>query len=128
VSVSLRPRAQVVVVVLLAYAIVTALVIGTYALIAARITYVLPDTSSSLAVTAVTLTAAALARPLPQRVQRAVDRRFDRTRYDQTATVDSFGERVRHLVDSDDVSDELLRIVTWSLQPSSVALLAGSRP
>jgi hypothetical protein len=107
------------------YAIVTALVVATYAVVAAGITSLLPETSSNLAVAAATLTAAALARPLLQRVQRAVDRRFDRNRYDQVETVNAFGERVRHLVDADDVGDDLLSTITGSLQPAHAALRLG---
>lgn len=105
------------------YVIVTALVIGTYVVMVTTITSLLPASSSSLAVAAATLTAAAVVRPLLRRVQRLVDRRFDRTHYNRLATINAFGEQARHLVDSDDVARELLSTVDRSLQPTSVALL-----
>jgi len=104
------------------YAIVTTLVIATYAVVVTTITSLLPDSASSLAVAAATLSAATLARPLLKRVQRVVDRRFDRTRYDQAATVDTFGRDMRNLVDGNDVQARLLTTVGSTLQPATISL------
>lgn len=109
------------------YVIVTALVLATYALVVTAIASLLPDSSSSLAVAAATLTAAALARPLQQRVQRLVDRRFDRTHYNRQATIDAFGELTRRLVDSDEIGYQLDLTIMRSLQPKSSALVLTSR-
>ena len=54
---------------------------------------------STLAVAASTLIAFALFQPLRRRVQRAVDRRFDRARYDGERTAAAFAERLRGQVD-----------------------------
>lgn len=108
------------------YAIVTALVVGTYAVVVTTVTTLMPD-SSNLAVAGATLVAAALARPLLRGVQSAVDRRFDRTRYNQRATVETFGRDVRNLVDADDVQARLLITVGTTLQPATSSLWAARR-
>jgi len=104
------------------YAIVTALVIATYAVVVTTITSLLPDSASSLAVAAATLSAATVARPLLRRVQRVVDRRFDRTRYDQVATADTFGRDMRNLVAANDVQARLLTTVGSTLKPATISL------
>ena len=103
------------------YAIVTGVLLVTYALVVTSVTRLLPD-SSTLAVAAATLAAAAIARPLYRRVQQAVDRRFNRARYDAQLTVDDFGTRLRHEVDTSLVSHDLLDVVHQTLQPSDVGL------
>ena len=54
---------------------------------------------NTLAVAASTLVAFALFQPLRRRVQRTVDRRFDRARYDGQTTTAVFADRVRNEVD-----------------------------
>jgi hypothetical protein len=106
----------------LSYAIVTGLVLVTYALVVTSVTRLLPD-SSTLAVAAATLAAAALARPLLRRVQDVVDRRFDRSRYDAELAVEQFGARLRNEVDPAEVEVLLAEVVTQTLQPTTVRLL-----
>jgi hypothetical protein len=103
------------------YAIVTAAVLVVYAAVIASFTRLVPD-SSDLAVAAATLVAAALARPLLRRVQAAVDRRFNRTRYDAQHTVDTFGSQLRSEIDADTVSGELVWAVRRALEPREVTL------
>jgi hypothetical protein len=103
------------------YAIVTGLVIATYGVVVTAVTRVVPN-SDSLAVAGATLAAAAVARPLLHKVQGAVDRRFNRTRYDAQHTVDRFGEALRHEVDASALEAHLVEAVDQTLQPSQLRL------
>ncbi len=101
----------------ISYAIVTGLLVGMFAGIVVLATHVLPF-SSPVAVAASTLAAAALFNPLRLRVQRLVDRRFNRARYDAEAIVAAFTMRLREAVDLDTVRSELLRAVDGAVQPA----------
>ena len=72
----------------------------------------------SVGVAASTLAAAALFNPLRGRVQRVVDRRFNRARYDAEAIVTAFAVRLRDAVDLDAVQAELLGVVQRTVEPS----------
>ena len=103
------------------YAIVTGCVIATYAAIV-TVASRLFHTNSPVVVAAATLCAAAIARPALRRVQAAVDRRFNRERYDAVHTVDEFGARLTHEVDPDRVSTDLVHVVTNTLEPRDLSL------
>ena len=105
-----------------AYALVTGIVVSCYLAVVTAISHLLPASSSSLAVAAATLTAAALFRPVLVRVQRWVDRRFDRSRYDALREAAAFTVRLRDEVDPDAVGRELLGAVHTTLAPSTSAL------
>ena len=68
------------------------------------------------------LAAAALFTPLRSRVQRQVDRRFNRTRYDADRTVSAFAARLKDAVDQDAVRMDLLSVVQHSLEPTHAAV------
>ena len=76
----------------------------------------------TLAVAASTLAAFALFQPLRRRVQRAVDRRFDRARYDAHRTAETFAERLRDEVDLGAVQVSLTDLVEGSLRPVTLTL------
>jgi hypothetical protein len=105
----------------LSYAIVTGLLVGVYVGLVTLATRVLPF-SSPLGVAASTLVAVALFNPLRRRVQRLVDRRFNRARYDAEATVAAFAHRVRDDVELEAVSSEFIRAVQRSVEPAHVSL------
>jgi hypothetical protein len=103
------------------YVLVSGMLIATYVLLVTEIPRLL-RVSSNLTVAVATLAAAALARPLLSRVQRVVDQRFNRARYDALRTIEEFGSQLRHEVDRDAVADRLIGVVNASLQPEAVTL------
>jgi hypothetical protein len=105
----------------LAYAIVTGLLVGVYAGLVLLTTQVF-QVHTPVAVAAATLAAAALFNPLRRRVQRTVDRRFNRARYDADQTVAAFAARLKDAVELDAVRDDLAGVVHRALEPAHVSL------
>jgi hypothetical protein len=105
----------------LAYVLVTGLLIGVYAGLVLLATHVL-GLHSSVAVAASTLVAAALFNPLRRRVQEAVDRRFNRRRYDADKTIAAFAARLKDAVDLDGVRDDLAGLVHQTLEPAHLTV------
>jgi hypothetical protein len=105
----------------LAYAIVTGLLLGVYAGLVLLATQVLRF-HSSVAVAASTLVAAALFTPLRSRVQRLVDRRFNRTRYDAELMITAFAARLQDATDLDAVRSDLASTVHRALEPAHLSL------
>ena len=111
----------------LAYAVVTGFLIGVYAGLVLLATSVLAF-SSSVAVAAATLTAAALFSPLRRRTQRVVDRRFNRSRYDAEETTAAFAGRLKEAVDLDSVHDDLVNVVQQVLEPAHLSVWISFHP
>jgi hypothetical protein len=105
----------------LAYALVTGLLVGVFAGLVLLTTDVL-SLSSPVAVAASTLAAAALFNPLRQRVQRVVDRRFNRTRYNADRTVAAFAAGLKDAMDVTAVREDLTSVVQQTLEPAHVSL------
>jgi hypothetical protein len=76
---------------------------------------------SPVAVAGSTLVAAALFSPLRSRVQRAVDRRFDRACYDADQMVAAFAARLTGAVDLDAAQTDLAGAVQRALEPAHVS-------
>ena len=114
----------------ISYGIITALLVGIFLAVNLALQAALSSVTSgnALAVAGSTLLAAALFTPVRQRVQRAVDRRFDRARYDADRLAIEFAERLRDEIDLSTLGNELDETVRQAFAPSSVGLwLRGGR-
>ena len=104
----------------LSYAIVTAVLIGVHIALVTLATRILPF-SSPIGVAASTLAAAALFAPL-RRVQRVVDRRFNRVSTTLNPTFQAFADHLKDHVDLEAVISELVHTVQTSVEPTHLAL------
>jgi hypothetical protein len=105
----------------LAYAIVTGLLVGVYLSLVLLASLVRPS-SSPVVVAGSTLIVAALFHPLRRRVQRVVDRRFNRARYNADQIVTAFAARLQDAVDLGTVRDELANAVHAALEPDHLSV------
>jgi hypothetical protein len=110
----------------LAYAVVTGLLVGVYAGLVLLATHVL-SVKSPVAVAVATLAAAALFNPLRHRVQKIVDRRFNRARYDANQMAAAFAARLKDAVDLASVRDDLASAVNQALEPAHVSVWIDER-
>jgi hypothetical protein len=106
---------------------VTGLVVGVYLGCIVLLSQVRP-VRGNVGVAVSVLVAAALFNPLRRRVQAAVDRRFDRARYDAERVVTGFSERLREQVDLDVLGADLLGMVQHVLAPEHVSLWLCDQP
>ena len=106
------------------YAAVTGLLVGAYFGIVLGLQEVFASFGggSDLAIAISTLAVAAAFRPLRSRVQRAVDRRFYRGRYDAQRTLEDFSARLRDEIDIHALHGELTAVVRRTLEPAQVSL------
>jgi hypothetical protein len=110
------------------YTLVTVLLGGVFAGLILLADRVLP-VKGSVAVAVATLVIAALFNPLRRRVQRAVDRRFNRARYDAEAIVAAFSARLSRTIDLDTLRGDLVGVVHEAVQPAHVSVwLPGAGP
>jgi hypothetical protein len=107
-----------------AYGLLTAIVGGLFvAFILVFQAVLAPVTrSNELAVAGSTLLVAALFQPLRRRLQRLVDRRFNRAHYDAERTVAEFAARLRDEVDLQQLSSEITAAVARTVEPTSLLL------
>jgi hypothetical protein len=73
-------------------------------------------------IAASTLAVFALFNPLRRRVQNAVDRRFNRSRYDSRRVMDHFADTLRDQLDANQVVEGWVGVVSETMQPVSVGL------
>ena len=104
-----------------AYALLTVLLGLGYAAVVLGLGRLLGQ-RSSLAVAAATLAVAAVFQPARRRIQRLVDRRFNRRRYDAAHTIEGFAARLRDQVDLTTLTGELLAVVDQTVAPTRASL------
>jgi hypothetical protein len=105
------------------YTLLSAVLVSVYAAGVLGLSRVLAPVGggSDLAVAVGTFAAAAVFQPARRRIQSAVDRRFNRRRYDAVRTIDDFSARLRHEVDLDKLRSDLVDVAR-TVEPASVSL------
>jgi hypothetical protein len=86
------------------------------------------ERTPSWAVAGATLTVAALFQPARRRIQQAVDRRFNRRKYNTAQTIQAFSTRLRDQLDLDTLSAELLAVVDQTMEPTQVSVWLRPSP
>ena len=108
----------------LSWALITGVLIVTFTVLVIGLGTVLTDVGGgdTLAVAVSTLVAFALFQPVRRTIQRAVDRHFDRARYDAQRTTDAFAARLRDEVDLATLTADLAGTTRAGLAPASLAI------
>jgi hypothetical protein len=109
----------------LVYGLLTVLLAGIYVglvLVLGQLSGGLSAEPPSWAVAGATLAVAALFQPARRRIQQAVDRRFNRAKFNAATTIEAYSVRLREEVDLGTLSTELLAVVDQTMEPTRVSL------
>jgi hypothetical protein len=109
----------------LVYGALTAILAALYfggIVVLQRVFIALTGEQSTLAVVASTLLIAAVFNPLRRSIQKFIDRRFYRNKYDAAKTLEAFSAKLRDETDLDALSDDLVGVVRETMQPAHVSL------
>lgn len=109
-----------------AYALIVLVLVAVYVVSVTLIQRLLPI-QNQLGIVISTLVVAALFSPLRRRVQNAVDRRFNRSRYDAVRVLDEFSSQLRDDVDLEQMQVALLSAAQETMQPSHLSLWVRER-
>ena len=109
-----------------AYAVIVVVLVAVYVASVTVMQRLLP-VQSPLGIVSSTLLVAALFNPLRRRVQDAVDRRFNRSRYDARRVLDEFSSQLRDDVDLEQMQIALLSAAHETMQPSHLSLWVRQR-
>jgi hypothetical protein len=82
---------------------------------------IVPGEAQTLATAGSTLLVAALFRPIRARVQRTIDRRFDRERYEARRTIETFAGDVRDEVELGAILRDFLAATARTVHPTTAA-------
>lgn len=104
------------------YSIVAGVLVAVYAGSVVGLQAILPVQGGDAAVAGSTLAAAALFTPVRRRVQRLLDQRFNRARYQGQLVSQRFAERLREELDLEAITSDLCDAVNRTMQPVSVQL------
>ena len=109
----------------LVYGVVSAVLFGVYLaavlVLQGPLGTVVPGEAETLATAASTLLVAGLFRPVRDRAQRAIDRRFDRERYEARRTIEAFAGDVRDEVELEAILRDFLAATARTVHPASAA-------
>jgi hypothetical protein len=106
----------------LVYGLLTAILGLGYVGAVLVLSQVLGQDRSNLAVAGATLAVVALFQPARRRIQTAVDRRFNRRKYNTAQTIQAFSARLRNVVDLDTLATELLAVADQTMEPTRASL------
>jgi hypothetical protein len=109
----------------LVYGILTALLAIIYFSLVFGLQYLLQGLTrqaNNIVIVVSTLAIAALFQPLRRRIQKLIDRRFYRQKYDAVRTLEAFSATLRNEVELDQLREHLLAVVQETMQPAHVSL------
>jgi len=114
----------------LVYGLLTTILAGAYVALVFGLQAVLTPfaAESDLAIAGSTLAVAALFRPVRERVQGFIDKRFYRRKIDAQTTIDRFSAHLRDEVQLDAISRQLVEVVRDTMQPVHVSLWLRPEP